>query len=93
VPFFGKPTGTVLGPAVLHQRTKAPILPAFCLRIGVGKYRIIVCEPIDLECKEEDQEMLMAQVNAVLESVIRDYPDQWLWMHDRWKSARRRNLL
>jgi KDO2-lipid IV(A) lauroyltransferase len=32
-------------------------------------------------------------VNAVLESVIREYPEQWLWMHDRWKSARQRGLL
>lgn len=93
VPFFGKPCGTVLGPAVLHQRTGAPILPAFCVRTGVGRYRIIVKEPIDLENREKEPEAIMAQVNAVLESVIRDYPEQWLWMHDRWKSARRRGLL
>jgi len=30
----------------------------------------------------------MTAVNAVLEAIIRQYPTQWLWMHDRWKSAR-----
>jgi KDO2-lipid IV(A) lauroyltransferase len=93
LPFFGKPCGTVLGPAVLHQRTGAPILPAFCARTGVGRYKIIVKEPIDLENTETDREVLMTSVNAVLESVIREYPEQWLWMHDRWKSARQRGLL
>jgi KDO2-lipid IV(A) lauroyltransferase len=93
VPFFGRPCGTVLGPAVLHQRTGAPILPAFCVRTGVGKYRVIVKEPIDIENQEKDPAAIMANVNAVLESVIRDYPEQWLWMHDRWKSARRRGLV
>jgi KDO2-lipid IV(A) lauroyltransferase len=35
----------------------------------------------------------MTKLNEVLEEVIREYPEQWLWMHDRWKSARKRNLL
>jgi len=91
-PFFGKPAGTVLGPAVIHQRTGAPILPAYCIRMGVGKYKVVVREPIDLENVEQDSTAIMGQVNAVLESVIRDYPDQWLWMHDRWKSARNRGM-
>lgn len=93
IPFFGKPCGTVLGPAVLHRRTKAPILPAFCARVGVGQYRVMFFEPIDPECREKDLEVLMTKVNASLEKVIREYPEQWLWMHDRWKSARRRGLL
>lgn len=93
VPFFGKPCGTVLGPAVIHRRTGAPLLPSYCARVGVGKYKIILLEPIDLENKIQDPKETMALLNAALESVIRRYPDQWLWMHDRWKEARRRNLL
>jgi len=93
VPFFGKPCGTVLGPAVLHQRTGAVLLPSYCLRIGPGKYRIVLRPPIDIENAVKEPEQLMAQVNAVLESVIREYPEQWLWMHDRWKNARKKNLI
>jgi KDO2-lipid IV(A) lauroyltransferase len=88
VKFFGKTCGSVLGPAVLHQRTGATLLPAFCVRLGAGKYRIIVKEPIDLDNAEKDGAVLMGQVQAAIESVIREYPEQWLWMHDRWKSSR-----
>jgi KDO2-lipid IV(A) lauroyltransferase len=93
VPFFGRPCGTVLGPAVLSIRTKATIVPAFCVRTGVGKYRVIVKPPIETTGLEKQPEAIMAEFNRVLESVIRDYPDQYLWMHDRWKSARRGGLL
>ena len=91
-PFFGKPAGTVLGPAVLHQRTGAVLLPAYCVRIGPGKYRIVLKEPVDIENTMESPEAIMGQLNLVLESVIREYPEQWLWLHDRWKSAHRLNL-
>lgn len=93
VPFFGKLCGTVLGPAVLGARTGAMLVPSFCVRIGVGKYRVIVRPPLITEGKEKDPAGVMAEFNSVLESVIRDYPEQYLWMHDRWKSARKRGLL
>ena len=54
----------------------------------------MVCkEPIDIENTIKEPEEIMTQLNSVLESVVREYPEQWLWMHDRWKSARKRNLL
>ena len=93
LPFFGHPCGTVLGPAVLHLRTKAIMLPAFCVRIGVGRYRVIIRPAIDPENSIKEPEALMTQFNAVLESVIREYPDQYLWMHDRWKSARLNGMI
>jgi KDO2-lipid IV(A) lauroyltransferase len=93
VPFFGKQCGTVLGPAVLHQRTGAVLLPAYCVRTGPGKYKVVLREPVDFENVIDKPEEVMRQLNAVLESVIREYPEQWLWMHDRWKNARKRNLL
>lgn len=93
VPFFGKPCGSVLGPAVLHQRTGAALLPAYCARVGVGRYKIILKPLVDPDNEAKDVVAVTAQLNAVLESVIREYPDQWLWVHDRWKSARRRGML
>lgn len=91
--FFGKPAGTVLGPAVLHIRTKSVMLPAFCVRTGVGKYSVILCEPIDVDNTATDPEPLMAAYNLALEKTVRRFPDQYLWMHDRWKSARQRGLI
>ena len=93
VPFFGHPTGTVMGPAVLHLRTGAALLPAFGVRTGVGKYQIILQPCINVDRSETDPEAITTQVNAAIEAIVRQYPEQYLWMHDRWKSARRAGLL
>ena len=92
IPFFGKPAGTVLGPAVLHLRTRAPILPCCHLRTGPGTYRHVYLEPLRA-IEGEKPEELMTRVNAAIEEMIRLAPEQYLWMHDRWKYARRRGLL
>lgn len=93
LPFFGKPCGTVLGPAVLHLRTGAPLVPGFCLRVGPGKYKVEVFEPMEYERGSATPEQIMTDINRVLEGVIRRYPEQWLWLHDRWKAARQAGLL
>lgn len=92
IPFFGHMAGTVLGPAVLHLKTKAPILPACMLRTGPGTYRTVFREPIHAREGEKAEE-LMTRVNAELEAMIRMAPEQYLWMHDRWRNARRKGLL
>ena len=92
IPFFGKPAGTVLGPAVLHLRTKAPILPCCHLRTGPGEYRHVYLEPLRA-IEGETPEELMTRVNLAIETMIRLAPEQYLWMHDRWKYARRRGLV
>jgi KDO2-lipid IV(A) lauroyltransferase len=93
VPFFGHQTGTVIGPAVLAQRTNALIFPAFCLRTDPGKYRVVASEPIDLKRTPMDPVETMAAYYQALEAAIREAPEQYLWMHDRWKSSRRRGKL
>lgn len=94
VPFFGLPTGTVLGPATLSLRTGAPLLPAFCARVGPGKYHSHVFPAIQPKPGVEDKvEALTRAMNDTIEGIIRMYPEQWLWFHDRWKSARQRGLL
>ena len=92
VPFFGHPAGTVLGPAVMHLRTGAPIFVCGCVREGVGRYRV-VAEPPIFAREGETPEELTARLNLAIEALVRRYPDQYLWMHDRWKSARRRGLV
>ena len=90
VPFFGVPAGTVAGPASLALHTGAALLPAYCLREADDRYRILFLPPIPVRAtgdREADVSGVMAEVNRVLEEVIRRYPDQWLWVHNRWKSA------
>ena len=92
IPFFGQPAGTVLGPAVLHLRTGAPLVPCCCVRVGVGQYEVHILDPITAR-EGETPEELMTRVNAAIEQMIRIAPEQYLWMHDRWREARRRGLL
>lgn len=89
VPFFGHPCGTVLGPGVLSLRTKCALIPSFCVRTGPGKYRAIAYPPIT----SETAEARMADYHRIMESLIREYPDQYLWLHDRWKSARQQGMI
>lgn len=87
VEFFGQPCGSVTGPAVIHLRTGAPIIPTFCVRVK-NRYVLEVGEP--LQVVTNDVGAIMQQVQKSVEDAIRKHPEQWLWFHDRWKSARRR---
>lgn len=91
IPFFGRIAGTVLGPARLHLKTGAPILPMCILRTGPGKFRVVYREPL-VAIDGEDAPALMTRVNAEIEAMIRLAPEQYLWMHDRWRNARRKGL-
>jgi KDO2-lipid IV(A) lauroyltransferase len=88
VPFFGEVTGTVAGPAVLAMKTGAPIMPMFCPRQPDGSYKMIIKPEIDTHTTgdtQADVKRIMTDINLVVEDMVREYPDQWLWLHDRWK--------
>ncbi|MHB8636433.1 MAG: lysophospholipid acyltransferase family protein [Fimbriimonadaceae bacterium] len=93
VPFFGKPAGTVTGPAVISLRTQAPIIPVYAIRVGPGQYRVEFFPAVQAVPGQNPTESITAAINANLEAIVRRYPDQWLWMHDRWKSARQAGML
>jgi KDO2-lipid IV(A) lauroyltransferase len=88
VPFFGNLAGTVAGPAVLSLKTGAGIVPMFCPRQPDGSYRVEILPEIDTTSTgdtEADVHRIMAEITRVIEDVVRRYPDQWLWLHDRWR--------
>lgn len=94
VPFFGRPCGSVVGPAVLHLKTGAPILAAFSMRMPDGRFKVEVRPPIvhpPTDDHDADVYAIMSRVQGEIEQQVRRYPDQWLWLHDRWRSARRRS--
>jgi KDO2-lipid IV(A) lauroyltransferase len=89
VDFFGKPARTPVGPILLPYKTGSPIIPMAIVRIPDNKYKIIVKPRVELvfsDDREKDAQQTTQRCTKVLESIIREYPDQWLWMHDRWKS-------
>jgi KDO2-lipid IV(A) lauroyltransferase len=94
IPFFGHLAGTVLGPGVIAERTGATVLTAWCVRVGPRKYRMILEPPLEAVPSDGPKgEGLMRAFHDRLESIIREYPDQWLWFHDRWRNARNKGML
>ncbi len=88
VDFFGHPACTSKGMALLALKTDAPVVPIFMLRTESGfEVNILpAIEPIKSGDKIKDIETNTAQYNRAIENVVRRYPDQWFWVHQRWKT-------
>jgi len=90
VPFFGVPACTISGPALMAIRSGAYIFPAFCIWDREQKnYRFVhgkVIEPADTGDRKADIAATTAAYTAEIEQLIRKYPEQWLWIHKRWKT-------
>lgn len=89
-PFFGRLASTARGPVALAVRTRAPVLPVFCLRTRGPRHTIIFERPLPVGHSGDEAREVQAGIAAylqVLERYIRRAPDQWLWGHRRWKSS------
>ncbi len=90
VPFFGVPACTASGLARVAQHTDAAVVPGFTIwDKAAGKYRVHFDPAIELVRtgdEEADTVANTARFTAVIESFVRRYPDQWLWVHRRWKT-------
>jgi KDO2-lipid IV(A) lauroyltransferase len=88
VPFFDEPARTTPVPAMLQLRYNIPVQPVCMIQQSRGRFKFIVGEPIEpiaASLSEEQQiTALTARHQLAIESMIRDYPDQWFWMHNRW---------
>lgn len=92
VDFFGKKAPSTPALAVLAMRTGAPVLPVFMLRNGHRKHRLLIKEPLELADTgniKRDVETNTQLMNQTLESMIRQYPDQWFWVHRRWERKKK----
>lgn len=90
VPFFGHLASTSKGIAVLALRTGAPILPIFTWREARGRHRVAIGEAIEVPAGQGNAEAIVEltrRCTRVIEDSIRNQPDQWLWMHARWRTA------
>jgi KDO2-lipid IV(A) lauroyltransferase len=89
VEFFGQKAATATGPVVFARRTGAPLIPMFIVRQGDDRHKIIIEPPMNIEEKATDQETIefnTAKITALIERYVRKYPQEWGWMHRRWKS-------
>jgi KDO2-lipid IV(A) lauroyltransferase len=89
VEFFGRPASTEPAPAVLAVKLGVPMLVGFCHR--TGRFRFVaeaaaVLEPDPAADRDAEVRRLTQEYTACVEAVIRRHPEQWLWLHRRWKT-------
>jgi KDO2-lipid IV(A) lauroyltransferase len=88
VDFLGRPAATAVGPAVLAFRTGCAVVPGFCYRRPDGTYLARFFPPLELVRtgdREHDVRENTILFNEVIGEQIREHPEQWLWLHRRWK--------
>jgi len=88
VRFFGRPAHTAVGPVVLAQKYDMAIVPIFIIMKKDFTYHLEIQEPIELESTGDRLRDLVANTQKCsdrCEAMIRRYPEQWVWMHRRWK--------
>jgi KDO2-lipid IV(A) lauroyltransferase len=86
--FFGRKANTPAGPAILAVRRGVPVLPGFIHRVSNEKHRIVIYPPVEVQKTEDSDQDAVANTerfNQVIEREIRRYPDQWVWVHRRWR--------
>jgi len=89
VNFFGRPAYTTIAPAKLAIATGSPIIVNFLIRQPGNKYKIVIGDIIRPDAKLPREEAVVLYTRRWMEScekIIREYPDQWGWMHNRWKT-------
>jgi len=90
VDFFGIPACTAAGPARIALRTDAAVVPTFTIwDAALGKYRLRFDPAVELVRTgdlEADIKANTQKLTAVIEEYVRKYPEQWLWVHRRWKT-------
>lgn len=87
-PFFGRPAATSSALAKLLDRTEALIVPTRAIRVAPARWRLTYEPALDvrtLSPEDRGVERLTARLNGILESMIRRNPEQWLWLHNRWR--------
>lgn len=89
VPFFGVPAHTPRGAALFAIRSGADIVPIAIHMQPDGRHTITVRPPLEIPADDLGEEWrideLTASCSKALEELIRIYPQQWVWFHDRWK--------
>jgi KDO2-lipid IV(A) lauroyltransferase len=85
IDFLGVPAKTPVGPAILAQKFNCYLLTLFALRMEDGYYKIIINKPYE-NIEKETIENLAKKYNNEISEMIKKYPSQWAWIHNRWKS-------
>jgi KDO2-lipid IV(A) lauroyltransferase len=86
--FFDRPASTPKGPAAFAVKMNCPILSGFLYRKRFDIHKAVIFPPIyppDSGDREKDIIKMTQAYTSGFENAIREYPDQWMWTHRRWK--------
>lgn len=89
--FMGRPASVFQGAAQFHLKTGAPLVVCMTVRNADGTYTIHTEELPKVPLtgvRSQDISTVTQAYTTIIEKYIRQYPDQWLWMHRRWQSKR-----
>ena len=89
VDFFGRPACTTTGLAHLAANTGVPVIPTFIERVGDDRHVAHVLPPLDPPPDREPETLRAAtqRYTQIIEDYIRAHPDQWIWIHRRWRTT------
>ncbi|MFH1854683.1 MAG: lysophospholipid acyltransferase family protein [Candidatus Omnitrophota bacterium] len=89
VDFFGRPAYTPNGPALLSLLTGVPVIPCFMVRHAFG-HEVVIEKPLEFAAtgdRDKDITENTQVYTRVIEGYIKEYPEQWVWFHERWKTC------
>jgi KDO2-lipid IV(A) lauroyltransferase len=88
VNYFGRTVAATPAAAMLAMRCKSPVLPIFCVRETNSRFTIIVEPPLQLKRTRDLRDDLKTNTQIMMDAIekaVRAYPEQWFWVHKRWK--------
>ena len=91
VEYFGRPACTTTGLALLALHTGAPVLPGYIVRLPDGRYRLVIGPEVEIirtGNRDADVFTNTQRFTNIIEEAVRQYPEQWFWVHQRWKTQR-----
>jgi heptosyltransferase-2 len=92
-PFFGKLASTSPLPALLAKRTRAALIAAGVYTISPARWRLVFTERFDPPKADASTATLTSEINQIIEQQIRVAPEDWFWVHNRWKMPQPNFLL
>lgn len=89
VRFMGKWASAPVGPAMISMKLRCPIIPIYMFPDYEGKHLLKIYPPIDVTRYDNNilgQQQLTQEYHNIHEKIIKDFPEQWFWLHRRWKT-------
>lgn len=88
LPLFGRPAKTNTSIAAIWRKNPAPLVPLFIRRISFGVHEVVFLPQVHLELTDDLEADVLRHAtvfNGIVESIVRMYPEQYWWLHNRWK--------